>query len=139
MNSTIGIKKLISLRKFEPKTAKAQEEVDRKKDLLDKIQEKYTDLSDFRQAFREKEKHSIDVKFYFLEGTGVEGRTKKDLDNLLKIVCDVLPDYMDNNKTEPGLGIIKTDNSIFEIHSTKDIVFHEEDEGLDIEISECVN
>ena len=133
------MKKMISLRKFEPKTAKAGEEVDRKKELRDKIQEKYTDLSDFRQAFREKEKHSIYVKFHFLEDTGVEGRTKKDLDNLLKIVCDVLPDYMDNNMTEQGLRIIKTDNSIFEIHSTKDTVIHEDDEGLDIEISEYVN
>jgi len=133
------MKKMISLRKFEPKTAKAGEEVDRKKELRDKIQEKYTDLSDFCQVFKEKEKHSIYVKFHFLEGTGVEGRTKKDLDNLLKIVCDVLPDYMDNNKTEPGLGIIKTDNSIFEIHSIKETVTHEDDEGVDIEISEYVN
>jgi len=69
-------------------------------------------------------------------GSKVEGRTKKDLDNLLKIVCDVLADYMDSEKTNRGLEIMRTDNSIYEIHCSKDIVDDENDEGIDIEIFE---
>jgi len=126
----------ISVRNFEPKTAKSQEEVDRKKELKRKIEETNSNLSEIRQTFHQSEKLAINVNFYLLGGTGVEGRTKKDLDNLLKIVCDVLPDYMDKEKNNRGLGLMKTDNSIYKIHCTKSIVNDPKDEGLDIEISE---
>jgi len=126
----------ISLRKFEPLTAQAGEEVDRKIDMRDTILKKISNLSEIQQACRNIEKFSINVKFYLWGGTKVEGRTKKDLDNLLKIVCDVLPNYMDSEKKNEGLKIMETDNAIYEINSTKDIVPEEEDEGLDIEILE---
>jgi len=126
----------ISLRKFEPLTAQAGEEVDRKINLRDEIVKKISNLSEIKQACQNIEKLSINVRFYLWGGTKVEGRTKKDLDNLLKIVCDVLPNFMDSGKKNEGLEIMETDNSIFEINCTKDIVPHEEDEGLDIEISE---
>ena len=125
---------MISIREFEPKTAKAQEEVERKIELRDKILESMRSLK-LPKTFRDQ-KLAINVKFYLWGGTNVEGRKKKDLDNLLKIVCDVLPDYMDKDKQNPGLGLMETDNSIYEIHCTKTIVLKEEDEGLDIEISE---
>ena len=129
----------ISIRKFEPKTAKSQEEVKRKSELRDYIQDEIDNISEIQQDCRNIEKFSIDVKFYLWGGSKEDGRTKKDLDNLLKIVCDVLADYMDSEKTNLGLGIMRTDNSIHEIHCSKDIVELENDEGIDIEISECKN
>jgi len=133
------MKKIISLRGFEPKTAQAGEEVDRKIELREFIQKNIDNLSEIQQACRNIKKLSINVKFFLWGGTKVEGRTKKDLDNLLKIVCDVLPDYMDSEKKNQGLGLMETDNIIYQIHCTKDIVVYEKDEGIDIEISEFVN
>jgi len=120
---------------FEPKTAKAGEEVDRKRELNKAIRDKIDNLSEIQEACRNIEKFSINVKFYLWGGSKVEGRTKKDLDNLLKIVCDVLADYMDSENKNEGLGIMRTDNAIHEIHCSKYIVA-EKDEGMDIEISE---
>jgi len=129
----------IPLRQFEPKTAKSGEEVDRKNELKKAIQDKIDNLSEIQQACKNIEKFSINVKFYLWGGSKVDGRTKKDLDNLLKIICDVLADYMDSEETNPGLGIMRTDNSIYEIHCSKDIVDDENDEGMDIEISKWEN
>jgi len=129
----------IPLRPFEPKTAKAGDEVERKIELRDFIQGKINNLSEIQQSCRNIEKFSINVKFYLWGGSKVDGRTKKDLDNLLKIVCDVLADYMDSEKTNQGLGIMRTDNAIHEIHCSKDIIDNENDEGMDIEISEWKN
>ena len=128
----------IKVRGFEPKTAKAGDEVDRKIELRDYIQEKIDNLSEIQQDCRSIEKFSINVKFYLWGGSKIDGRTKKDLDNLLKIVCDVLADYMDSEKKNTGLGIMRTDNVIHEIHCSKYIV-EEKDEGMDIEISEWKN
>ncbi|HZY93782.1 MAG TPA: hypothetical protein VFE98_02850 [Candidatus Bathyarchaeia archaeon] len=68
----------------------------------------------------------------------VESRAKKDLDNLLKILLDTLPDYMDRAKTVRGLGLIEEDNDylVFEIHVIKKFVTKEADAGLDLEIFE---
>jgi len=129
----------MSIQRFEPKTAKPGEEAKRKIDLRDYILKKIDNLSEIQQACRNIEKFSINVKFYLWGGSKEDGRTKKDLDNLLKIVCDVLADYMDSEETNPGLGIMRTDNSIYEIHCSKDIVDDENDEGMDIEISEWKN
>jgi len=129
----------ISVPGFEPKTAKPGEEVKRKIELRDYILKKIDNLSEIQQACKNIEKFSINVKFYLWGGSKEDGRTKKDLDNLLKIVCDVLADYMDSEETNPGLGIMRTDNSIHEIHCSKDIIDNENDEGMDIEISEWKN
>jgi len=67
-------------------------------------------------------------------GSGVEGRANKDLDNLLKVVFDVLCEYMDENEKNPGLGLMKNDKMIFEVHATKKTVTMKKDEGLDIKI-----
>jgi len=126
----------ISVPRFEPKTAKPGEEAKRKIELRDYILKKIDNLSEIQQACKNIEKFSINVKFYLWGGSKVDGRTKKDLDNLLKIVCDVLANYMDSEETNPGLGIMRTDNSIYEIHCSKNIVDDEDYEGIDIEISE---
>jgi len=129
----------ISIREFEPKTAKPGDEVERKIELRNFIQKKINNLSEIQQSCRNIEKFSVNVKFYLWGGSKVDGRTKKDLDNLLKIVCDVLADYMDKAKINEGLGIMRTDNAIHEIHCSKDIVELEDDEGMDIEIAEWEN
>ena len=57
-------------------------------------------------------------------------RPVKDLDNLLKIVFDVLRNH------PQGLGIIEEDSYIGEVYATKQLVDKEEDEGYRIIIEE---
>ena len=134
----------IKLRNFEPKTA-SSDAVDRKRKLKDGIENSTKNLDEIRDFCKNK-KLSITVRFYLYDGSEdetpqPEGRTKKDLDNLLKIVLDVLPEKMDTDDRNDGLGLIKRDydNLVYEIHSTKKIVFHLDEEGIDIEIFEWKN
>jgi len=123
---------------FVPLTAKPGEEVQRKKDLRDHIIKNISNLSEIRDSCRGKERLSLDVCFNLYAGDSKDSsRYSKDLDNLLKIVLDVLPDYMDNKQEnrEMGLGIIQNDNQIFEIHASKQFVFDESLEGIKIIIS----
>jgi len=129
------MKKTISLRDFEPKTARSQKEVKQKIELRDAIDDNVENLSKIKKACKGKTKFSIDVKFFLWGGSGVQGRTEKDLDNLLKVVFDVLCDYMDKNEKYPGLGLMKNDNMICKVHASKKIVKKRKDEGLDIKIS----
>jgi len=134
----------IKLRNFEPKTA-SSDVVNRKKQLKEEIERRTKNLNDIRDFCKNK-KLSITVRFYLYDGsedeiTQPEGRTKKDLDNLLKIVLDVLPEKMDTDGRNDGLGLIKRDydNLVYEINSIKKIVTHKREEGIDIEISEWKN
>ena len=114
----------ISVKPFEPKTAKSQEEVRRKKELRDFIKENFSNLDAVINSCRDKEKVIVDVCFNLYDGIKNDTtRYDKDLDNLLKIVLDVLPDYMDNKQEdrELGLGIIQNDKQVFEIHSYKNL------------------
>lgn len=85
---------------------------------------------------------SIDVCFYLYNGSTEAGRVKKDLDNMMKIICDVLPEYMVGDGTEKighaGLGLISnnSDDSIYEIHCFKKLVNDIKDEGIDLKIYE---
>jgi len=124
----------ISLRYFEPKTARSQKEVKQKNVLKDEIEKKPKNLAKIKKSCQGKTKFALDVKFFLWDGSGVEGRSKKDLDNLLKVVFDVLADYMDSNKKYPGLGLMQNDKMIHEVHATKKIVKKRKDEGLDIKI-----
>ena len=121
---------------FEPKTAKPGDEVDRKEELRETIRKRTKNLPEIQKNCKDKE-ISLDVCFY-LNKEKVEDKSRhtKDLDNLLKIVLDVLPDYMDNAKINEGLGLFKNDNLVFEIHATKEFVFNKNDEGLEIKILE---
>jgi len=125
----------ISLRDFEPKTARSQKEVKQKNELKKEIETKETKkLLKIKKSCEGKTKFALDVKFFLWDGSGVEGRAKKDLDNLLKVVFDVLPEYMDTNKKYPGLGFMQNDKMIHEVYATKKIVKKKKDEGLDIKI-----
>ncbi len=129
----------ISVKPFEPKTAKPGEEVKRKKELRDFIRDNVSDLDNIVNSCRNKEKVSLDVCFNLYDGVKNNiSRYDKDLDNLLKIVLDVLPEYMDNKQEnrESGLGIIQNDKQVFEIYSYKRFVQDISQEGIEIFISE---
>jgi len=124
---------------YEPLTAKPGEEVMRKISLRDHLIKKISNLSQIKDSCRNKEKVSLKVCFNLYSGNENDtSRYSKDLDNLLKIVLDVLPDYMDNKQEnrELGLGIIQNDNQVFEIHSYKQFVQDESLEGIEITIFE---
>jgi len=134
----------IKLRNFEPKTA-SSDAVDRKRKLKDEIENSIKNLDEIKDFCKNK-KLSITVRFYLYDGSEdeipqPEGRTKKDLDNLLKIVLDVLPEKMDTDGKNDGLGLIKRDydHLVYEINSIKKIVTHKREEGIDIEISKWTN
>jgi len=120
---------------FEPKTAKPGQEVDRKKELRDEIRLRIKNLDEIRENCKD-EKLTLDICFY-LNKERIEdvSRYTKDLDNLMKIVMDVFPDHMDNDKKNEGLGLIKNDNLIYDIHATKEFVYSKDEEGLEIKIS----
>ena len=78
------------------------------------------------------------VCFNLYAGTEEEGRKTKDLDNMLKIFCDTFPDYIDRDKTTPGVGLIEDDRDdmFFRINCEKKLVADEALEGIDFTISE---
>ena len=130
----------IKIRNFEPLTA-SSDAVNRKMKLKETIENENKNLEKIRE-FCQDEKLSINVRFFLYNGSKEgnpqpEGRTKKDLDNLLKIVLDVLPEKMDSEGENDGLGLIKKDydHLVYEIKSTKKIVYDKNEEGIDIEIS----
>ena len=128
-----------SIRKFTPMTGGRKTDVERKKQLREKLLEEIDDLSNIQKKTRGK-RLSIFVRFYLFEDPKQYTRYEKDIDNMLKIFCDVLPDYIDKGKTIPGIGLIEEDNDhlIFEVNAVKEIVKHESQEGMDVEISEWV-
>ena len=129
----------IHAKPFIPLTAQSKEDVARKIELRDFIKNNVSSLDDAISSCREKDKVSVEICFSLYNGVKNDvSRYDKDLDNLLKIVLDVLPDYMDNKaeNRETGLGIIKNDKQVFEIHSYKKFVQDKSQEGIDIIISE---
>lgn len=64
----------------------------------------------------------IDVCFYLYQSER-SGDSKKDLDNLLKILLDVLSVNMINGQDKKsGLGFLKDDSQIFKLHCEKKII-----------------
>jgi len=131
----------LSIREFEPKTAKPGEEVKRKIQLRNFISKNTKNLTEMRNFCRGK-KLTLEICFYLYSGEPKDtSRYTKDLDNLLKIVLDVLPEFMDSEHKEHGLGLIEKDKDdlIFEVHASKELVSDKKLEGIDIEISEWKN
>jgi len=130
----------IKIRKLTPATP-AGDFVERKKELNTAILAKISNIDELRQKTLGERLH-LDVCFYLNEETGVEGDIQKDLDNLLKVVFDVLPQHFrdKNNERFEGLGLIEDnlDYMIFEINASKKFVKTHDDEGYDIEISEFI-
>jgi len=124
----------ISLRKFEPKTSKTKKDVARKIELRNKIRGSRSNLPQIRKNCKKK-KINLKIKFYLSRQQEKNvAKYNKDLDNLLKIVLDVLPKYMDNKKENKGLGIIENDNLVYAIRAEKVFVTSDVEQGIDIEI-----
>lgn len=127
----------IEVRGMLPVTAR-KKVLDRKKQLRDAIREKLGErgLNRARKQCEGKQLF-LNVKFY-LKKTNETGTSQKDLDNLIKILFDVLPEYLSQHSKDKefeGLGLIKDDKDIFGICCEKEIVEPPKEEGFDLEIS----
>lgn len=137
MKGRILLKK-IEIRSFTPMTT-AGDYVERKKSLRNEILRNIHNIEELRKNAIGK-KLFLDVCFYLNDKTGMEGDTQKDIDNLLPVVFDVLPEHFSDERNQliDGIGLMKkkSDHMVFEVHSIKQFVSEHEDEGMDIEIYE---
>jgi Holliday junction resolvase RusA-like endonuclease len=83
----------------------------------------------------------IEVEFRLWKGSTstTNTRSRKDLDNLLKPVLDVLQASLDAQETRTGLDLIENDSLVHEIVAKKRIVGEELEEGIEIAISDIGN
>ncbi len=128
-----------SIREFTPMTGGGKTDACHKKLLQEKLSKEIADISNIKRKTRGK-RLSVSVCFYLFKDPKQYTRYNKDIDNMLKIFCDVLSDYSNKDKTILGIGLIEEDHDhiIFEVNAVKKIVKHESQEGMDIEISEWV-
>ncbi len=118
------------IRGINPETASSKS-TKRKRELKDAISKKIS--SDYEE-YRAKTLGSeilLDVIYYLYKSESIVDSTK-DLDNLLKILFDVLKINMGKEK---GLGLIKEDSQIFEVKCKKIIINNPKKTGLDLKIS----
>ncbi|MDG6926351.1 MAG: hypothetical protein JRN09_07330 [Nitrososphaerota archaeon] len=131
---------MVQLKSFEPHTVRSGKG---HKNVKKQLHEAILQASDgdeigaAREKFRDKVLR-IDVEFRLWKGTEAttNTRAKKDLDNLLKPVLDVLQTSLNTQKTEPGLDLIEGDEKVHEINARKIIVDDEREEGIRIVILE---
>ena len=130
-----GFNKIINvkIRGFEPLTDN-DNTIERKNILLKKIRDKIN-----LEKAKKKCKNilfSLKVVYYLNIDSKIVGQYKKDLDNMTKIVADVLTDYLtaqdEQNKQKTGLGLIRDDKDIHELHLVKKFVGNDAEQGLDI-------
>jgi len=133
-----GFKKIfinVKIRDFEPLTDN-DNTIERKTALLEKIK-KLIDLEKVKKDCEGK-LFSLSIIYYLNKNTKIVGQYKKDLDNMTKIVSDTLTDYLSeqdkvsNQKT--GLGLIRDDKDIHELHLVKKFVDRNPEQGLDIKL-----
>jgi len=130
----------VEIRNYIPLTAGHGDEVERKEKLLEKIRESINDDSGNPENCLDK-RLSLNVCYNLYHDKNNPQRYEKDLDNLLKLLLDVLPQHMDNTPSKPeGLGLMRDnhDDLIFQINSSKKLVDDESDEGIDIEIKQVI-
>ena len=123
----------IEIRGFNPHTSRTNN-IERKKTLRDEIHSKIgQSLKKVLDCCRNKPL-SIDVCFYLFHDDDL-GRSKKDLDNLLKILLDVLATNMVNGQDPiEGLGLVADDSYIHKIKCEKVLVNSYKREGMDLQI-----
>ncbi len=131
-----GFKKRLmnpNIRGFEPLTDN-DNTIERKNDLLLEIK-KRINLEKVKKDC-EGSLFSLRVIYYLNKNTTKQGKYQKDLDNMTKIVSDTLTDYLTNqdkqNKKKTGLGLIRDDKDIHELHLVKKFVDEDSEQGLDI-------
>jgi hypothetical protein len=126
---------LISIRNYGPRTF-GESDIEKKKELRNKLSASIgSHLEEYRESCKQK-LLSIEIAFYLYKDKEIG--SPRDLDNMLKILCDTFPDFVDRAMTEAGLGLISgnSDHTIYEIHSMKRLVDNLTDEGVDLEVFE---
>ena len=121
------------IRDYSPVTA-SSDKISRKLELLQKLEAKIgTKLPEIQKLSKDK-RLTIEV-CYYLSASDKDGKPKKDLDNLLKILFDVLSENMNNGQEDihKGLGIMKNDTFVYKIKCEKKENFKDR-EGLDLKI-----
>ena len=120
---------------FEPLTDN-DHTIERKNALLDKLNHKI-DVEKVKKDCEEK-LFSLRIIYYLNKNTKITGQYKKDLDNMTKIVSDTLTDYLSEQdkvrKQKTGLGLIRDDKDIHELHLVKKFVDSDPEQGLDIKL-----
>ena len=108
----------IEIRDYPPVTASSKK-VERKEELYKKLKTKIgKDLPKIIKLSIDKYL-TIDVCYYLL-ASSESGKPKKDLDNLLKILFDVLSVNMRNGQDPlKGLGLMKDDTFVYKIKCEK--------------------
>ena len=64
---------------------------------------------------------------------------KKDLDNLLKPLLDVLQTRFDSTDSGDGLGLIENDEVVFQLSARKELVETDAEQGFRLVITEWVD
>jgi len=126
----------VEVRPFEPLTkGKSKNNLARKERLREEIQKSLGQVGTVSEKFGGKPV-IVKVSFFLWEGTKhlPDNRSKKDLDNLVKPVLDVLQETLDADGKHGGLGLIKGDVDVFRLEATKAIVHSIDDEGIRITI-----
>ncbi len=124
----------LEIRGFTPETA-SHDPLKRKEKLRKRIKDEIdTELNKIKKRTINRPLF-IDV-CYYLYLADASGSSKKDLDNLLKILFDVLSVNMVNGQDEKkGLGLMKDDSYVQKIKCEKKLVNKEEKQGFDLLIS----
>ena len=123
----------IKVRDYIPVTASSKYKLERKQDLYEKLKKKVgKDLSKIKKLSIDRSL-AVDVCYYLSESDEL-GKSKKDLDNLLKILFDVLSVNMINGQElRSGLGIMKDDTYVYKIKCRKKVNFRNKI-GFDLKI-----
>ena len=124
----------LSIVPFEPITTGSGQGVAEKQGRLGKAIMERISPNDLAQLTKERGNRlvTVTVLFYLWKGSSDVTNTRpvKDLDNLLKILFDVL-------KLGPhGLGLVEEDSFICEVYASKQLVESEEEEGYRIIVEE---
>ena len=119
----------LSIRNFKPKTVKkGKDTTKRKKELQEAFVNQNKDLPSLQEKCKGK-RLSLKVIFYLNENTTDKSSYKKDLDNLLKILMDVIKQEMDDNERKTGLGLVMKnhDEEVYGILCHKEFVTKNEE------------
>jgi Holliday junction resolvase RusA-like endonuclease len=119
---------------FEPPTPGSGQDIGAKQGKLrSAILERVTpnEITKFKEALKGR-LVTITLGFFLWKGSTKTTNTRavKDLDNLMKIVFDVL------GKGQQGLGLLEEDSYICEVYAKKELVEDSSEEGLRIIIEE---
>src|SRR5712692_1915093 len=119
---------------FEPPTTGSGKDIGERQGklrtaILERVSQ--TELAKFKEALK-GHLVTITLGFFLWKGSSKTTNTRavKDLDNLMKIIFDVL------GKGQQGLGLIEEDSYVCEVYAKKELVEDQAEEGLRIIIEE---